>query len=88
MKPVGANLDARADLADLGGLLQHRDGKALTHQGEGSSQATNAATGNDDGKLKSLSAHVCSSKIKDKKLARLYACLLIVWKPVRLFAIQ
>ena len=49
MKPVRSNLDARADFADLGGLLQHGDGKALAHQGEGSGQAANATACNDDG---------------------------------------
>jgi hypothetical protein len=49
MKAVGPNLDARADLADLWGLLQHRDGKTLAHQGEGGGQAANATACNQDG---------------------------------------
>ena len=52
VKGVGAELDACADLADLGGLLQHGVLKALAHQRQCGSQATNAATGNDDRKLR------------------------------------
>ena len=45
---VGAELDAGADLADLGRLFQHGDLKALANQGEGGGQTANASTGNDD----------------------------------------
>ena len=43
--------------------------KALAHQRQSSGQAADATACNDDGKLKSLSAHVCFSMMKGKKLA-------------------
>ena len=57
VESVGAELDARTDLADLGGLLQHGDLKSLADQGEGGRQAADAATGNDDRKLSWRGAH-------------------------------
>ena len=62
MKAVGANLDARADFADFGGLLQHGDGKALTHQSQSCGQAANATACDDDGKLCARTVHVDSSR--------------------------
>ena len=45
MKGIGAKLNTRTDLADLGGLLQHFDLKALASERERGSQATDSATG-------------------------------------------
>jgi hypothetical protein len=58
MEGVGAELDARTDLTNLGGLLQHRDLEALPHQGQGRRQAAYAAAGDDDGKLFIACDHV------------------------------
>ena len=56
-----------AERPSLGRLLQHGYREALAHQRQSSGQAADATACNDDGKLKSLSAHVCSSMMKGKK---------------------
>ena len=48
-KSVGAQLDARADLAELRSLLQHLDRIALARQGQGCCHATDASASDQDG---------------------------------------
>ena len=57
MEGVGAELDASADLADLGRLLEHLDLEALAHQRQRGRQATDAATGHQDGKIGMVVTH-------------------------------
>jgi hypothetical protein len=52
---VRRELDAGADLADLGGLLEHLDREAAPRQGERGGEAADAAAGDEDGPL---GAHV------------------------------
>ena len=47
-KDVRAELDAGAELLELGRLLQHPHGKALPRQRSGRREAADAATGNQD----------------------------------------
>jgi hypothetical protein len=58
---VGAELDARTDLAELRRLLEHLDGKALARQRERRGEATDATTGNEDGKGSRCATHDVSS---------------------------
>ena len=46
---IGAELDARADFADLGGLLQHDDVEASLVEAERARHAADAAAHHDDG---------------------------------------
>ena len=55
VKSVGADLDAGADLAELVGLLQHRDVAALVGEAERGRQTADPAAGDDD--CLSLSGH-------------------------------
>jgi hypothetical protein len=57
VKAIGAQLDARADLANFWGLFEHGDGKALAHQSECSGQTANATTCNKDRAMLGNSAH-------------------------------
>ena len=47
---VGAELDAGADLAEFGRLLEHAHRKALARQREGRDQAADAAAGHQNGR--------------------------------------
>ena len=49
VKGVRAKLDAGANLADRGGLLEHLDREALAHQRERGGEAANAAAGDQHG---------------------------------------
>ena len=55
---VGSELNAGADLADLGRLLQHLDAETLAHQGQRRGQATDAATGYQHGQGSLRCVHV------------------------------
>jgi hypothetical protein len=54
---VGAEMDAGADLADLGCLLEHRHVEAAADQRERGRQAPDAATGNEDGDGRGRGVH-------------------------------
>jgi hypothetical protein len=63
---VRPELDARADLADLGRLLQHLDGVAATHQRQRGGQAADAATGHEYGQSLGSGWHRCHLAGSDK----------------------
>ena len=50
LEDVGAELDAGADLAEGGSLLQHGDRMAVAGQHEGGGQSADAAAGDEEGK--------------------------------------
>ena len=54
---VGAELDARANLADLGGLLEHGHVVALAHERQRCRQAADAAAGDDDREVRARRRH-------------------------------
>jgi hypothetical protein len=54
---VGAELDAGADFADLGGLFEHLHLEALAHQRQRRGQAANAAAGHQHRQIFCLNSH-------------------------------